>query len=243
MASGLKVNFYKSCLIGINVSPEFMTMACNFLNCSDRMVPFKYLGLPVGPNPLKLTTWVPLLEQLSRKLHSWGNKYVSLGSHIVILNAVINVVPIFYLSFLKMPNKVWRKIVKIQRDFLWGGTTGGRKLCWVKWWVVCQSRCKGGLGVKDIILVNLSLLAKWRWRLIQGEGGLWKEVLIEKYGNQVNKVLVDGDDSWPSIMSRWWRDLIFLEEGVGWGGERWFNGEIIRKLGIGNSTSFWKAFL
>jgi hypothetical protein len=30
MASGFKVNFYKSCLIGVNVGMEFMEMACNF---------------------------------------------------------------------------------------------------------------------------------------------------------------------------------------------------------------------
>ena len=33
MASGLKVNFLKSSLIGVNVSPRFMEMACGFLNC------------------------------------------------------------------------------------------------------------------------------------------------------------------------------------------------------------------
>jgi len=34
--------------------------------------------------------------------------------------------------------------------------------------------------VRDIRLVNLSLLAKRRWRLLQNEEGLWKEVLVEK---------------------------------------------------------------
>ena len=85
-------------------------------------------------------------------------EYVSLGGRIVLLNAI----PIFYLSLLRMPNIVWRKLVKIQSDFLWGGTRGRRKLCWVKWRVVCQPRSKGGLGVRDIRLVNLSLLLKWR---------------------------------------------------------------------------------
>jgi hypothetical protein len=44
MASGLKINFSKSCLIGVNVSNDFMEMACNFLNCSEGSLPFKYLG-------------------------------------------------------------------------------------------------------------------------------------------------------------------------------------------------------
>jgi hypothetical protein len=32
MSSGLKVNFYKSCVMGVNVSDEFLGMASNFLN-------------------------------------------------------------------------------------------------------------------------------------------------------------------------------------------------------------------
>lgn len=46
-ASGLKVNFGKSCLIGLNVSRDFMEMACNFLGCGEKHLPFKYLGLPI----------------------------------------------------------------------------------------------------------------------------------------------------------------------------------------------------
>lgn len=74
MPSGLKVKFYKSCLQGINVFSKFMGMVCKFLNCIERVMPLKYLGLSVGVNPLKLVTWEPTLEQLSQKLQSWGNK-------------------------------------------------------------------------------------------------------------------------------------------------------------------------
>lgn len=82
------------------------------------------------------------------------------------MNAVINATPIFYLCFLKMSGKVWKKLVKIQREFLWEGVGGGRKINWVKWRTVCQPKGMGGLGVRDIRVVNLSLLAKWRWRLL-----------------------------------------------------------------------------
>jgi hypothetical protein len=78
MVSGLKVNFWKSSLMGINVSQEFMTLASTFLNCKTRVVSFKYLGLPVGANPRRMMTWEPLLESLRKRLSTWGNKYVSL---------------------------------------------------------------------------------------------------------------------------------------------------------------------
>jgi hypothetical protein len=55
-ASGLKVNFWKSSLMGVNVDNEFMEMASNFLNCIRGGIPFKYLGLPVGASPRKLST-------------------------------------------------------------------------------------------------------------------------------------------------------------------------------------------
>jgi hypothetical protein len=73
------------------------------------------------------------VEKLSGKLNTWGHKYISFGGRIVLLNAVLNVIPIFYLSFLKLSVQVWRRLVGIQREFLWGGVGGDKKISWVKW--------------------------------------------------------------------------------------------------------------
>jgi hypothetical protein len=54
--SGLKVNFWKSCLVGVNVEEDFLAMASRFLNCRIGRAPFKYLGLPVGANSRCLAT-------------------------------------------------------------------------------------------------------------------------------------------------------------------------------------------
>ncbi|AES75679.1 acid phosphatase/vanadium-dependent haloperoxidase [Medicago truncatula] len=44
MASGLKINFYKSSLIGVNAPRDFMEVACRCLHCREGCVSFKYLG-------------------------------------------------------------------------------------------------------------------------------------------------------------------------------------------------------
>jgi hypothetical protein len=142
MASGLKVNFLKSALVGVNVLPSFLEMATNFLNCRRGYIPFNYLGLKIGANPKREATWDPLLEHLRKRLFTWRNKYISLGGRIVLINAVLNAIPIFYLSFYKLPMKVWKKIVRIQREFLWGGVKGGKRISWVKWSVVCKDKKK-----------------------------------------------------------------------------------------------------
>jgi len=128
MVSGLKINFSKSSLIGVNVCDEFMLMACDFLNCSAGSIPFKYLGLPVGANPRNMVTWEPLIETLGGRLNTWAHRYISFGGRLVLLNSVLSATPIFYLSFMKMPVHVWRRIVRIQSEFLWGGVGGGKKI-------------------------------------------------------------------------------------------------------------------
>lgn len=181
LVSGLKINYHKSCLVGVTVDTSFLCSAAEFLNCKVGGLPFKYLGLPVGANPREASTWQPLLNALVKRLYSWKNRYLSLDGRIVLINSILSSIPTYFLSFMKMPLKVWREVVRIQREFLWGGTSGGKKIPWVKWSDVCKSRDKSGLGVKNLALFNLSLLAKWRWRLLTDKDALWCKVLKAKY--------------------------------------------------------------
>lgn len=89
---------------------------------------------------------------------------------------------------------------------------GGRTINWVKWSVVFQPKECGGLGVKDVWLMNLSLLAKWRWRLLYGDNAHWKEVLEERYGRKVCAKLEGGEDFCPTNASKWWKDLVNLDK-------------------------------
>jgi hypothetical protein len=238
MASGLKINFWKSCLLGVNVSAEFLEMGCTFLNCKRGAVPFKYLGLPVGANPKRVDTWDPLLDQIRRRLNSWENKFISFGGRIVLLNSILNSIPIFYMSFMKMPTQVWKKLVSIQRAFLWGGLRSGKKISWVKWEVVCQEKCKGGLGVKDVRIMNLSLLAKWRWRIIQNEQSLWREVLEARYGFQISFKSDWSNIHFPAKSSNWWKDLVGLQSVDSL--INWISEALEKKVGNGSSTRFWE---
>jgi hypothetical protein len=228
LASGLKVNFRKSCLIGVNVHNSFMESACNFLNCKHGSIPFWYLGLPVGANPKRISTWEPMVDGIRRRLRGWRSRYVSLGGRIVLINSVLNSIPIFYLSFLKLPVVVLKKLIRIQREFLWGGVKGGRKVSWVKWSEVCRPKCQGGLGVRDVGKVNLSLLIKWRWKLLQSDDAVWKKVLVARYGSDVRHKVhwINYQNSYR--VSAWWRELCRIDE-VEDGS--WFARNVVRRVG------------
>lgn len=81
----------------------------------------------------------------------------------MLINYALNAIPLYYLSFYKILNLVMAEMVKVQREFLWGGCVEKRIIPWVNWEEVCKGKDVGGLGVRSIGLFNESLLNKWRW--------------------------------------------------------------------------------
>ena len=101
----------------------------------------------------------------------------------------------------------------------------------MSWEKVCHPKEEGRLGVKDIRLFNVVLLAKWKWRFLIEERGSWKEILVSKYGRE------SGSNQLPlKRQSWWWRDLIKVNgEGEG---TRWVREAIGWKMGAGDKASF-----
>ena len=53
--SGLKVNFSKSHLVGVNVTSLWLSEAASMLSCRVGAIPFVYLGLPIGGNARQIS--------------------------------------------------------------------------------------------------------------------------------------------------------------------------------------------
>ena len=87
--------------------------------------------------------------------------------------------------------------------------------------------------------MNMSLLAKWKWRILQGEQSLWKRVLVEKYGDHVSSLAPSVGARWPRYTSLWWRNLMNLEDEDGVGA-KWLASRVRRKIGNEINISFWK---
>jgi hypothetical protein len=103
--------------------------------------------------------------------------------------------------------------------------------------VICLPKKKGGLGVRDIRVVNISLLAKWRWKLLTDDQAVWIEVLKSKYDIGVSGKTEIGDEYRPWFSSLWWRDICSIGQNLD---NNWFTNGVIRKLGNGLKTSFWR---
>lgn len=56
MCSGLKINYSKSNVFGVNLEEQVLRSVSAFLPCSRGKIPFKFLGIPVGVNPKRYST-------------------------------------------------------------------------------------------------------------------------------------------------------------------------------------------
>lgn len=99
LISGLKVNFFKSKIFGVNIKEESMEGASQFLCCCRDELPFKFLDISVGSNPRRCETWNPILQSLKKKLSNWKAGFLSIGGRVTLLNSVLSSIPIYTLSF------------------------------------------------------------------------------------------------------------------------------------------------
>lgn len=209
LVSGLGINYHKSKLIGINTNPHFLEAVSFYLSCRLEDSNFYFLGIPIGFNPRKVSTWKPLVTKVRHRLDGWTNRFLNLGGRITLLKSVLSAICIFTMSFYRMPKKVVQILTSAFRNFLWGGVDNKRHIPWIKWGVVTLPLDKGGLGVKDLDLFNKALINKWRWRILQGSKSLWFDILKARYGDICLQAFGPGVKVKASQpCSWWWKDIL-----------------------------------
>lgn len=65
-----------------------------------------------------------------------------------------------------------KRLDQIRTNFLWNGNSQSHKFYLVKWSKVILPKEHGGLGFKDLILHNKSMIMKWNWRYNLEDPGL-----------------------------------------------------------------------
>jgi hypothetical protein len=103
LMSGLKVNFHKSMLVGVNISDSWLNEAAAALRCRVGKVPFLYLGLPIGGDSRRLGFWEPVLARIRNKLSGWKSRFLSFGGRLILLKSVLTSLRVYALSFFKAP--------------------------------------------------------------------------------------------------------------------------------------------
>ena len=229
LVSGLKINLNKSMVVGLNINENRILQVAEILGCAYGSWPLSYLGLPLGGNPNSEEFWNPVIEKISKRVEGWYKGCLSRGGRLVLLQAVLGSMPLYYLSLFKIPAKKAQVIEKIMRDFFWKGKGEGHGDNLVNWETVSKSKRCGGLGVGNITSKNVALLGKWLWRFPLEFNSLWHKIIVSKFGV--------GPNGWDSnidlkcSLRSPWKAIV-----KGWSS---FACNVKIRVGCGDRTRFW----
>ena len=96
--------------------------------------------------------------------------------------------------------------------------------------MVCANKRNGGLGDRDLSILNRALLCKWIWRFTNEKNALWRNVIRWKFGEERGGWVscafrgAFGTSFWKEIREEW--DTIFPLA--------------VFSLGNGRRLLFWK---
>jgi hypothetical protein len=186
----------------------------------------KYLGLATPEGRMKSGQFQPILKRFTKRLTNWAERYMSHGAKDTLIRSVAQSLPGHIMAVFKMSMGFCDQYEKLIRDFFWGDEENHRKVHWSSWDNLTKSKGKGGLGYRDMHLLNQALLARQAWRMIQNPSSLCARVLKARYfphGNMLDTVF----SSDPSPV---WKGIEFGLDLLKMG--------IIKRIGNGRSTQF-----
>ena len=93
--SGLRINFDKNVMYGINLPEVRSKQLATVLGCSLSSLPTNYLGFPLNNGNVRSVDWNFLVEKVDKKLSASKGKLLSLGGRLILVNSVLSASPTY----------------------------------------------------------------------------------------------------------------------------------------------------
>lgn len=133
----MRVNFFKSEIIGVRVNEDRQVMFADPFGCKSGSIPSSYLGLHLCLGLASKPLSQSVLGRMEKRVSLSKANYLSLGGIITLIKAVLANLLIYFLLLLKRPMDVINQIEKSQWNFLRNGREKN-KFHLVKWLQVCK---------------------------------------------------------------------------------------------------------
>lgn len=123
--------------------PKYVTAArkrnlVQLTSFSEGFFPVKYLGVPLFSGWLNVSYFENLLNCIRGWLEGRQNRFLSAGTHLLLLRHVVSSIPIHLFSVIYAPKIVVASLNSIISNLFWGASNGKQKRKWVAWRKVCS---------------------------------------------------------------------------------------------------------
>ena len=194
------------CINSSYITLERMQHLASTFGCQVGTLPFTYLGLPMGTTKPKIEEFAPLLDRMEKKLSACSS-LLSYSGRVEYINTVLTPTVTYAMCTFKLQKGVIQDIDRIRKQCLWRGNSerkhGGNLVAWP---LAQRPKKKGGLGIKNLLLQNDSLLMKQVHKFYSKEDIPWVNLLWYRYyDGRVPHTQRDAG-------SFWWKDVFRLKE-------------------------------
>ena len=93
------------------------------------------------------------------------------GGNTVLISSNLASLPMYMTGMYILPEGVHSSFDKELARFFWLAGDGRPKYHMVKWADVCLPKDRGGLGIPASHRMNVTLILRWVWRILRGDGG------------------------------------------------------------------------
>ena len=122
-----------------------------------------------------------ILENSNCRLQSWKGKLLNKAGRLTLAKSILASIPICSMQSFWIPSSICKEIDKVTRRFLWSKSNLDRGIHLINQNKVTLPISAGGLGIHKAHEVNISLLGKLVWDIIQDKNKLWVQVMKHKY--------------------------------------------------------------
>lgn len=173
-----------------------------------------YLGLLIHHARLQWKMCGYLVDKVKRKLTCWKVKKILQGAKTLLIQSVTSTILSYVMQTSLIPTGILAKMKRVNQAFLWGTSEGGRFCCPVSWSRVYSLKDCGGMGLRNLVSMNLVALSKLCQRLLCNPGALWAQILIAKYDQLTDqpqwRVSHACSHTWKSIL----QGFVFMQKGL-----------------------------
>lgn len=149
-----------------------------------------------------------ILEKMIGKLSSWKAASLSFARWVTLAHSSLASIPGYTMQTTAFPVSVIEEAKRICRDFIWGSSPSARKCHLISWSQLCKPKDEGGLGFRNLRVLNEAYMMEIAWQLMANPDKIWVQVMKKKYKAgpyQMSKVksCTRSSPTWRAICQVW----------------------------------------
>ncbi|KAL6142125.1 hypothetical protein ACLB2K_060408 [Fragaria x ananassa] len=196
----------------------------DLLRIPEGTAPFTYLGVPIFRGKPMVSHFQYIVDKIQLRFSSWKGSLLSMAGRLQLINSIMASMVVYSFQIYEWPVNLLRRLEVWCRNFLWSGSMDKHGVPLMAWKTCCAPMDEGGLGLKQLVVLNRSLLLKNAWEIYSSTSEGCSFLRNRFWRNGALRRSYASSSIW-SIIKRFWQQVI--DNGC------WL-------LGSNSQVAFWK---